>query len=222
MREAGVSKTAFWRWQERFAQEGLDGLLRDKTRPARIPSLGPEVAARAWWALAGGRGEPRVNCTLIDELLDCYLAPAPCALSRDLGVELPISSQYAGVFVSSPSRTQLSSGAHFASLFLRRALKASCDELGAPAPCEPSVALHDAYSTALGTDESGAWVVVDPTQPLWAESNWPALMYATLWPFGHSPLEGGAMLALGLLNMALTYALVCYARYQYETAYKRL
>ena len=49
MREAGVSKTAFWRWQERFAQEGLDGLLRDKTRPARIPSLGPEVAARAWW-----------------------------------------------------------------------------------------------------------------------------------------------------------------------------
>ncbi len=46
MREAGVSKTAVWRWQERFAQEGLDGLLRDKTRPARIPPLGPEVAAR--------------------------------------------------------------------------------------------------------------------------------------------------------------------------------
>lgn len=46
MREAGVSKTAVWRWQERFAQEGLDGLLRDRTRPARIPPLGPEVAAR--------------------------------------------------------------------------------------------------------------------------------------------------------------------------------
>jgi transposase len=46
MREAGVSKTAVWRWQERFAQEGIDGLLRDKTRPARIPPLGPEVAAR--------------------------------------------------------------------------------------------------------------------------------------------------------------------------------
>jgi transposase len=46
MHEAGVSKTAVWRWQERFAQEGLDGLLRDKTRPARIPPLGPEVAAR--------------------------------------------------------------------------------------------------------------------------------------------------------------------------------
>ena len=46
MREAGVSKTAIWRWQERYAQEGIDGLLRDKTRPVRIPPLGPEVAAR--------------------------------------------------------------------------------------------------------------------------------------------------------------------------------
>ena len=34
------------RWQERFAQEGYDGLLRDKTRPSRIPPLGPEVAER--------------------------------------------------------------------------------------------------------------------------------------------------------------------------------
>jgi len=33
MREAGVSKTAAWRWQERFMAEGVDGLLRDKTRP---------------------------------------------------------------------------------------------------------------------------------------------------------------------------------------------
>ena len=46
MREAGVSKTAVWRWQDRFAQEGVEGLLRDKTRPARIPPLGLEVAAR--------------------------------------------------------------------------------------------------------------------------------------------------------------------------------
>ncbi|WP_170249444.1 IS630 family transposase, partial [Methylobacterium haplocladii] len=46
MREAGVSKTAVWRWQERFAREGVDGLLRDKTRPARLAPLGPEVAGR--------------------------------------------------------------------------------------------------------------------------------------------------------------------------------
>jgi Winged helix-turn helix len=46
MRTAGVSKTAVWRWRERFMQEGVDGLLRDKTRPSRIPPLGPEVADR--------------------------------------------------------------------------------------------------------------------------------------------------------------------------------
>src|SRR5690348_7354255 len=39
MRQAGVAKTAVWRWQERFMHEGVDGLLRDKTRPPRIPSL---------------------------------------------------------------------------------------------------------------------------------------------------------------------------------------
>ena len=46
MRRTGKSKTGVWRWQERFAQEGYDGLLRDKTRPSRIPPLGPEVAER--------------------------------------------------------------------------------------------------------------------------------------------------------------------------------
>jgi transposase len=28
-----------WRWQERFMRKGVDGLLHDKTRPARIPPL---------------------------------------------------------------------------------------------------------------------------------------------------------------------------------------
>ena len=46
MRLAGVSKTAVWRWQERFMREGVDGLLRDKTRPSRIAPLGAEVADR--------------------------------------------------------------------------------------------------------------------------------------------------------------------------------
>ena len=46
MRQAGVAKTAVWRWQERFMQAGVDGLLRDKTRPSRIPPLGPEVVAK--------------------------------------------------------------------------------------------------------------------------------------------------------------------------------
>jgi transposase len=46
MRRTGKSKTCVWRWQERFMEAGVDGLLRDKTRPSRIPPLGPEVAER--------------------------------------------------------------------------------------------------------------------------------------------------------------------------------
>ena len=36
MRRTGKSKTCVWRWQERFAEECFEGLLRDKTRPSRI------------------------------------------------------------------------------------------------------------------------------------------------------------------------------------------
>jgi hypothetical protein len=36
MRHTGKSKTCMWRRQERFMAEGVDGLLRDKTRPSRI------------------------------------------------------------------------------------------------------------------------------------------------------------------------------------------
>jgi transposase len=45
-RRTGKSKTCVWRWQERFTQEGFEGLLRDKTRPPRVAPLGAEVAAR--------------------------------------------------------------------------------------------------------------------------------------------------------------------------------
>src|ERR1700704_1725151 len=34
MRRTGKSKSVVWRWQERFMQAGVDGLLRDKTRRA--------------------------------------------------------------------------------------------------------------------------------------------------------------------------------------------
>jgi transposase len=46
MRATGKAKTVIWRWQERFQDEGAAGLWRDKTRPSRIPPLGPEVADR--------------------------------------------------------------------------------------------------------------------------------------------------------------------------------
>jgi transposase len=43
MRRSGKSKPCVWRWQERFMRQGVPGLLRDKTRPARIPPL-PQAA----------------------------------------------------------------------------------------------------------------------------------------------------------------------------------
>jgi len=46
MRAVAKDKRCVWRWQERFAEEGVDGLLRDKTRPARIKPLGQEVIDR--------------------------------------------------------------------------------------------------------------------------------------------------------------------------------
>jgi transposase len=46
MRRTGKSKTCVWRWQERFMEQGVAGLLRDKTRPSRIPPLGAEIAER--------------------------------------------------------------------------------------------------------------------------------------------------------------------------------
>jgi transposase len=39
MRRTGLSKPSVWRWQERYIEAGVEGLLRDKTRPARIPAL---------------------------------------------------------------------------------------------------------------------------------------------------------------------------------------
>jgi transposase len=46
MRATGKAKTVIWRWQERFGEEGVAGLWRDKTRPSRIAPLSPEVAER--------------------------------------------------------------------------------------------------------------------------------------------------------------------------------
>src|SRR5215468_10784694 len=39
MRRTGTSKVTVWRWPERFMRAGVTGLLRDKTRPSRIPPL---------------------------------------------------------------------------------------------------------------------------------------------------------------------------------------
>jgi transposase len=46
MRRTGKSKPCVWRWQERFMREGVAGLLRDRTRPPRLPRLAQETIDR--------------------------------------------------------------------------------------------------------------------------------------------------------------------------------
>lgn len=41
-RELGITKNTIWRWRDRFVEEGVDGLLRDKTRPSRVTPLSEE------------------------------------------------------------------------------------------------------------------------------------------------------------------------------------
>ena len=37
-RQSGASRPAVWQWQQRFAEQGVEGLLRDKTRkPGKKP-----------------------------------------------------------------------------------------------------------------------------------------------------------------------------------------
>ena len=45
MAATGKSKTCVWRWQERFMHEGVDGLLRDRSRPPGKAPVPPERVA---------------------------------------------------------------------------------------------------------------------------------------------------------------------------------
>jgi len=59
-RQIGISRPAVWRWQLRYAEQGVDGLLRDKTRkPGKTP-VQLETVARV---LALPCSEPPRNAT---------------------------------------------------------------------------------------------------------------------------------------------------------------
>jgi transposase len=45
-RRAGISRPAVWRWQRRFAEAGVDGLLQDASRKPRKAPLGDELVRR--------------------------------------------------------------------------------------------------------------------------------------------------------------------------------
>jgi transposase len=46
MRQTGKAKAGVWRWQARYLEDGVDGLLRDRTRPSRIPRLATDLVER--------------------------------------------------------------------------------------------------------------------------------------------------------------------------------
>jgi transposase len=60
MKRTGKSKPCVWRWQERYVEEGVDGLLRDKTRP---PGKRPLSAAVKRKVLAKTGSETPPNAT---------------------------------------------------------------------------------------------------------------------------------------------------------------
>lgn len=73
IRRAGRAKTSVWRGQARFMEAGVDGLLRDKRRPSRIPALAQEVVDRV---LSRTVEEPPGETTH-------WTAPA---MARDIGI----------------------------------------------------------------------------------------------------------------------------------------
>lgn len=60
MQATGKSKPSVWRWQERFMSEGVDGLLRDKSRP---PGTAPLDGKLVEWVVALTLDPPRQEAT---------------------------------------------------------------------------------------------------------------------------------------------------------------
>jgi transposase len=60
VRRTGKSKPSVWRWQERYVEDGVDGLLRDKTRPSRKKPLSEKVKLKV---LAKTATETPANAT---------------------------------------------------------------------------------------------------------------------------------------------------------------
>jgi transposase len=141
MRRAGVSKPSVWRWQERFMTAGVDGLLHDKTRPARIPPLSRPVV-QAVVAQTLGEAPPGE--------MTHWTAPAMAAASR--------------LSVSSVQRIWRAHGLRPHQV---RSFKLSSDPQFA-AKVEDIVGLYvdpPAHAVVLSIDEKSQIQALDRTQP---------------------------------------------------------
>lgn len=91
-RQTGKDKTCVWRWQERFMLEGVDGLLRDKTRRSGKPPLATTMIERVV-ALTGRDPPGRGNS------LDCGGDGKVHRHQRQFG-----AAYLAGAWLAAPSR----------------------------------------------------------------------------------------------------------------------
>jgi transposase len=141
MQSTAKSKTCVWRWQERFAEEGVDGLLRDRTRPARIPPLERDVVDRV------------VALTLNE--------PPPREATHWTGAMM---AKAAGISVSSVQRIWR---AHGLAPHRMRQFKLSTDPLFADR-LRDVVGLYvdpPAHAVVLSVDEKSQIQALDRTQP---------------------------------------------------------
>ena len=140
MAETGKSKPCVWRWQERYMQEGVAGLVRDKTRPSRIAPL-PQAT--------------------VDEILALTKKPPPNEATHWVGA---IMAKAVGVSVSTVQRVWRSHGLqpHRWRLF-----KLSNDP-GFAEKVRDIVGLYmdpPAHAVVLSVDEKSQIQALDRTQP---------------------------------------------------------
>jgi hypothetical protein len=141
MRRTGKAKPSVWRWQARYLEAGVDGLLRDRTRPARIPRLAASLVERV--VVARTQGPPSGEAThwTVREM------------ARDIGI--------------SPASVQRIWAAHGLQPHRVRTLKLSTDPAFATR-LRDVVGLYvdpPAHAVVLSVDEKSQIQALDRTQP---------------------------------------------------------
>jgi transposase len=140
MRRSGKSKPVVWRWQERFMQEGVEGLLRDKTRkPGKAP----------------------LPVAIVQRVIDLVLGPPPGETTHWTGRML---AQAAGISLRSAQRIL---EAHQLAPHRIRAFKLSTDPKFAE-KLRDVVGLYvdpPEHAVVLSVDEKSQIQALDRTQP---------------------------------------------------------
>jgi len=140
MAATGTAKTTVWRWQERFVAEGVDGLLRDKTRPP---------------------GKAPVPAKQVAELVRLTLAPPPHEATHWTAQAM---AKVVGLAVSTVQNIWK---AHGLAPHRFRAFKLSTDPAFAE-KLEAIVGLYvdpPAHAVVLSLDEKSQIQALDRTQP---------------------------------------------------------